>query len=241
MDNNAIPFLGGLIGFLLSIFLSFSYLTRIVQIHRAASLPTGENPAENVMEVAGNIVSEGRIIHSPLTQTPCALWHAEVLELRSSGEDSYWATIFDETSVHPFDVMDLQNGTGVYTIYPSGAELLLRTDMFQQSAIHVTLEPKIMKAVEKLPISPTGPFGLTKPLRLSEKIIKADEAVYILGKIKEEGGVRVILSSQDGSPFLISDQSQRATLAILYWRVIATAFLLTALGVFLAQFVVNNK
>lgn len=241
MDNIVILFLGGLAGLLFSFLESFPRIKRISQIHKTTSFSFDANPAENIGEVAGEVVSEGYHIHSPLSQTECVFWHAEVMELRSSGEDSYWEIILDETSVHPFDVLDIENGTGIYKVYPNGAELLLHTDLFKESAIHVTLEPNIMKAVEKLQIAPIGPNGLTKPLQIREQVIKADETVYIFGRIKEKSGTRVISSSQDGSPFLISDRSQRAVLASLYWRVIASVFIFTILGVLFAQLIANGK
>lgn len=241
MNNNTILVLGGLVGFLLGVIQSFPNIKRIVQIHRTASFSLDASSEENVREITGRAASGSYNIHSPLTQTPCVFWHAQIQEQRSSGENSYWETIFDETSIHPFNITDVENGTGTYTIYPSNAELLLRVDTFQGSEENVSLEPKIMKAIKQLPISPFGPLGLTKPLRMSEQMIKTDEMIYILGKLVDKGGVRVISSPQDGSPFLISDRSQHAVLAMLYWRVLVSAFLLACLGVFLAYFVIHQQ
>lgn len=239
MDNADFILLGGLAGLLFSFVLSWSSIKKIVQIHQYSLLSTAGTPGENIGELTG-IVEDERTIKSPLSQTACVFWHAEVLELISSGEDSYWETVFNETSVHSFDVFDIKTGKGKCRVYPIGAELLLHYDLYKEAGTHVTLEPTIMKTLSKLPISPVGNLGFTTPIRVSEQVIKAGETVYILGKIKEQDGAWDVSSAQDGSPFLISDRSQRAVLASLYWRITASALLFAAAGVFFARLFIGR-
>ena len=239
MGEFIVPLLGGFLGFLLGFAFSVPTIEKIVQTRRASANTTASNSDGKVMEITGKILSEARSLHSPLTRTACVLWHVEVLENKSSFENSRWITVFSETSAHPFDIDD---GIGIVRVYPQSAELILRDDFYRESGPFATsFEPELKGAVEKL-----VPFSLNNiehpiPLQLREQILKTDEMVSILGRIQEKDGGRVISASNDGSPFSISDGGRVTRLATLYWRLLSSIVLFTALGVFLARVVANSR
>jgi hypothetical protein len=235
MNNFITLFLGGLLGFIPGFALSIPDIKKLVRIHRTPAYSIDMIPDGKIVALTGKVLPESRSILSPLTQTTCVLWHAEVLESIHSGEVSRWETIFNETSIHPFDI---QSNTGILKVYPENAEVILRKDFYE---VGVTFKPALQAVIEKLQTPTRDPFEQTEPFQVHEQVVKAGETIYVLGRIKEKNGIQTISSSNDGSPFLISDRSQRALFGTFYWRVIARVFLLTSWGVLITLLVLSHK
>ncbi len=238
MGHFIILFLGGALGFLCGFAVSLPPLKKIVRILRTPSYSNNTIPDGKIVEITGRVRSEFCNLHSPLARTDCALWQVEVQEYVSGGEAGSWETIFTETSVHPFDVY---KGSTSLKVYPTDAELTLYTDFCKESGpLAGDFEPALQTAVDKLLSSLPFHRDFTRPLKVLERTVKADETIFILGRIKEQNGIRLISSSKDGFPFLISDRSQFILLSGLYLRIIVSIILLTALGVFLGRYVASQ-
>lgn len=203
---------GGIFGLLIGCALSLSHIKKIVRIHRTPARSINTVLAGEQVQVTGKIMSELRSIRSPLTQTACVLWRAEVLRLVPSGESSAWESIFSETSVHPFDIQD---GTGTMTIYPVDAELMLRTDSWYESGMLSSFPPEVDEALARLQISTKVSWGRVEKIRAYEQLVKADEKIYVMGRIEDKNGT-LIISSKDDFPVLISEQSRSRQLFTLY-------------------------
>lgn len=238
MGHFIILFLGGVVGFLFGFAVSLPHLKKILRILQTPLYSRHTISNGKIVQISGKVCSELRSLSSPLTRTDCALWQVEVQKYISGDESGSWETIFKETSAHPFEV---SNSSESLKVYPTDAELMLRTDFQKESGPLVgDFEPILQTAVDKLISSLTLRRDFTSPLKVFERTIKANETIFILGKIQEKSGVRYISSSKDGAPFLISDRNPYLLLGGLYLRVVVSISVLTALGVFLAQYVASE-
>jgi hypothetical protein len=213
MSQINILLLGGIFGLFLGCIFSRSHIKKIIRIHWTPSHSINTVPKGEQVQVTGRVRSELRSIRSPLTQTECVLWRAEVLRLVPSGETSAWESIFSETSVYPFEIED---GTGNIRIYPVDAELILRNDWYYESGLFGSFPPEAEAALARLHIPPERRWRQTEKIRAYEQLVKVDEKIYVMGRIKEQNGTPIISSSKDDFPIMISERSRSVQLLTLY-------------------------
>src|SRR5436190_22710252 len=101
-------------------FILLKPLAQIIRIRRVPTLPIAALPTTGQVEVIGR--AGGRVVPSPISDTPCVLWQVEVQEYRGSSHNRRWVTIRKQTSGQPIEIDD---GTGRIRAVLAGAELVL--------------------------------------------------------------------------------------------------------------------
>jgi hypothetical protein len=178
------------------------------------------------VEVIGR--AGGGVLPSPISETPCVLWHVEVQEYRGSGKNGRWVTILKQTSGPPVEIDD---GTGRIWAVPAGAKLILDDDLRAARGLFGTMTPQIEAALERMGIPLSGVFGVQRALRVRERLIAPGEQIFALGLAEEAAGQLRLCSTQD-APLILADRSERALLSSLYWQVGTSVFCaLVALGI----------
>jgi hypothetical protein len=145
---------------------------------RIRSLPLG------TVEIRGTATS-AEPIAAPLSGKPVAYYEVEVEEYRRRKNHSSWVTVHREASDEPFGVDD---GTGVITVLPDGAETHLPVD-FQHEAVRFSDLPSDLEAKLSSWNVRRGLFGGNR-LRLTERHVDLGSAVYVYGVAQEHPHLR---------------------------------------------------
>jgi len=126
-------------------------------------------------------------LSAPITGKPCFLYHTTVWQ-RRDGKKQEWEKVADETLHLPFFI---DESTIRLLIEPLGADLDLHCDFheeFQPSLFASSLNdvpPRISVFLSRHGIVPT------RRLRIEEKTVKRNDALFITGTLTENPGVQV--------------------------------------------------
>jgi hypothetical protein len=211
---NAIPML--LLVILVLIFIGSTLrhpLQQIRRLRRAAHGPIGTLPATGLVGVIGKV--SGEELRSPLTGTPCVLWHVVVERYHNKR----WRPVYQQAST---EAILLDDGTGRVQVTPQAAELLLADDLRQARGLLSQINPEIELKLEELGVETRdlwGKFGYQ--LRVFERYIMADEQFSALGYIARTTGQSVLRAMPD-TPLFLTDQNLDQVLRGLYRRVAST-------------------
>jgi len=126
-------------------------------------------------------------LRAPLTGLPCYYYRTLAWQLKQSGRDSHWEKVADETLYVPF-YLDDQSGKAL--VDPQGAELDLHRDF--QEEFHTSF-------FSTRPDVPSNAAGFLmrhgidtdKKLKLEEYSIKPKNALFVLGTLTPNPGIRV--------------------------------------------------
>ncbi len=205
---------------LVGLAISAPSLLKIFRVWRTPTTWISALPAEGPVEVMGKVGE--KTILSPITKTACAAYMLEVQQYKRSRNSAGWRTISKKRSQEPFDIDD---ETGVLQIDPSGADLMVSGESFDD-----TLDAEQRSALEDLGIKTTGFFGTEKTLRVIEHLVLPQQQIYAIGKIQPGFGKKVIAG--DGNvPLIVSDRSERDVLFTLYKRVGLNLLISVGVGV----------
>ena len=91
------------------------------------NIPTSKvrSMAVGLVELSGKAQAAKELLTSPFSMASCVYFQYRVQEQRSSGKNSYWATVASYQSPQLFY---LEDETGRVLAYPQGAELHLAID-----------------------------------------------------------------------------------------------------------------
>lgn len=216
------------IGLVLEIIFLSSYLKKIIRIYSIPTGPINKLPEKGQVEVVGKVIGKGE--HSPLKRTNCAFWQVEVQEATRRGNYHHkWETTYMFMSETPFEIND---GTGSIQIDPAGAYIALHNDLHRVGDYWNSLPGRIKEGLEKLGVSTVELFGSERSLRVFERVIKANDEVYVLGEIDNNDNSK-ILKSKNGSPIIIGDFSERVVLKKLYGYLAIHIFLIAFIVIWL--------
>ena len=234
LNNNLMILVAGAAGALVGLLVSHSQIRKIIRMVGTSTSEIGTLPLDTQVEIVGN-ADGNAVVHSPITKTPCVLWQIEVQELRRSGKNSHWVTVYSDKSTAPFDVQDV---SGRVLVQPGNRmELLLRTDESRSSGIFNALDEQTQAALSEAGINTKGLLNMNKRMRVYERYIEKGDQVYLLGMHVLQNGKRVM----DGNmPLTISDQSELALLGKFAWQVLLTALVGGVIGVMLYTFFINR-
>jgi hypothetical protein len=210
-------------------------LAQIIRIRRVPTLPIATLPTTGQVEVVGR--AGGRVVPSPISDTPCVLWQVEVQEYRGSGKNGRWVTILKQISGPPVEIDD---GTGRIWAVPAGAELVLDDDLQATRGLFGTMTPQIEAALERMGIPLRGVFGVRRVLRVRERLIAPGEQIFALGLAEEAAGQLRLCSTQD-APLILADRSERALLNSLYWQVGTSVFFALAALAIIGWFMAGGR
>jgi hypothetical protein len=137
--------------------------------------------AVGLVEVNGTATGPNTV-HAPITGEPCFLYHTIAWRQSDSKKDD-WDMVADETLHLPFFIDD---STGQLLIEPLGADLDLHTNFREEYDAS-----SFSSNLANLP---------SRPVRIEERVIKPEDALFITGTIMENPGVQVRpLSSRSDS------------------------------------------
>ncbi len=149
---------------------------------------------------------------APITGKPCFLYQTTVWQQRHANKDE-WEKIADETLHLPFF---LEDSTGQLLIEPLGADLDLLRDFRQEYAASLlssdfsgqdAVLPRVSVFLLRHGIAPA------RVLRIEERVIKPNDALFVTGTLMENPGVQVRPLSPHGhttpkpAPSKLSEQS----------------------------------
>jgi len=126
-------------------------------------------------------------VPAPITGKPCFLYHTTAWQQRDGKKDE-WAKVADETLHLPFFIDD---STGQLLIEPLGADLDLHRDFREEYAASFfssnlnDVPPRVGVFLSRHGVVPA------RSLRIEERLIKPDDALFIAGTLMENPGVQV--------------------------------------------------
>jgi hypothetical protein len=151
------------------------------------STPTSKirSAALGLVEVNGVVVGP-YTIPAPITGAPCFLYHTTAWQQREN-KKSEWEKVADETLHLPFFIDD---STGQLLIEPLGADLDLHRDFREEYGASFffsqdDVPPRVSVFLSRHGIVPA------RRLRIEERTIKPEDAMFIAGTLTENPGVQV--------------------------------------------------
>lgn len=151
------------------------------------STPTSRirSAALGLVEVNG-VVAGPYTMPAPITGKPCFLYRTTAWQQRGNKKDE-WAKVADETLHLPFF---LDDSTGQLLIEPLGADLDLHRDFHEEYGTSFfssqdDVPPRVSVFLSRHGIVPA------RRLRIEERSIKPDDAIFIAGTLAENPGVEV--------------------------------------------------
>lgn len=151
------------------------------------STPTSKirSAALGLVEVNG-VVTGPYTMPAPITGNPCFLYHTTAWQQREN-KQSDWEKVADETLHLPFFIDD---STGQLLIEPLGADLDLRRDFREEYGASFffsqdDVPPRVSVFLSRHGIVPS------RRVRIEERSIKPEDAMFIAGTLTENPGVQV--------------------------------------------------
>jgi E3 Ubiquitin ligase len=143
-----------------------------------------------LVEVNG-VATGPNTISAPITGKPCYLYRTTAWQQRKAGSHE-WKKIADETLHLPFFIED---ATGRLLIEPLGADLDLQSEFHEEYDPSLFLKehnvpPPITRFLARHGVSPA------RRIRVEERCIRPESAVFIAGTITENPGIEVRPVSQ---------------------------------------------
>jgi hypothetical protein len=188
---SSIAIAGGLYFF----FLGFRLLAR-KRLLLATPTSKIRSAALGLVEING-VAAGPYTMPAPITGKPCFLYHTTAWR-RREGKKQEWEKVVDETLHLPFFVDDL---TGKMLVEPLGADLDLVRDFHEEytasffSSNLNEVPPRVSVFLSRHGIAPAH------RMRIEERSIKPEDALFIAGTLMENPGVEVrSLSPQTVSP-----------------------------------------
>ncbi|MBN1544008.1 hypothetical protein JW898_00945 [Candidatus Woesearchaeota archaeon] len=145
------------------------------------NMPTSKirSLAMGLCEIYGEVVpAEKKVLKSPLTGKDCVYYKYTVEEKRSSGKNSYWATIKAGVDMVHFFVKD---NTGSVLVDPKGANVDIPVDYTFNSGIAGRTPLPVLDFLKKNGLTNRTLFGFNKQMRYTEYYIAPNDKLYILG------------------------------------------------------------
>ncbi len=141
--------------------------------------------ALGLVEVNG-VVAGPYTMPAPITGQPCFLYHTTAWQQRGGKKDE-WEKVADETLHLPFFIDD---STGQLLIEPLGADLDLHRDFREEYGASFfssqdDVPPRVSVFLSRHGIVPA------RRLRIEERSIKPEDALFIAGTLTENPGVQV--------------------------------------------------
>jgi hypothetical protein len=221
---------GGFIGLLVS----YKEIGKFVRVIGTGKSEIGALMADEQVEIVGN-ADGGSVLQSPVTKQACVLWQIQVDELRRSGRNSRWVTVYNDRSTMPFDMYD---ASGRVRVQPgTQTELWLRDDQKQTSGFFSGLDEQTQALLQELNITTKGLLNMNKRMRVYERYIEKGDQVFLLGRVALQNGMKTM----DGNlPMILSDRSELALLGKYAGQVLLNSLLGAFFACMIYFFVINR-
>jgi len=149
--------------------------------------PISQAPGNAHVEVKGRIVPGPQgVLQAPFSGRHAVWARITVLEHRSSGRNSYWATILKETDQREFFVDD---GSGqMAKVIPQGADVMLDAHNVASSGTFSDASPHLQAFLASRGHSTTSWLGFNKSMRYTEELLVPNDPLYALGPSRRDPG-----------------------------------------------------
>jgi len=224
-------FFAAIFGLGLGIFSFIMGLKKLFLKRMIENIPTSKarSVAMGLVEVYGEVVPI-KILKSPFSGKDCVYYKYQIEELRSSGKNSYWATIRKEEKSTPFRLRD---ETGEILVDCTGANSDIKLDNRFESGIGHKPPNQVYDFLDRNGIAYKGLLGIGKHMRYTEWFIEPKEKVYVMGTASDNPNVKltakgmenvIIRKGQNEGTFYVSDKSEKDILSSLGWKVMLGVF-----------------
>lgn len=162
-------------------------IKRRARIINTPTSPIAHAPGNGLVEIKGRIApSEEGIVQAPFSGRHGVWVRILVEERRSSGRNTYWATVLNESDARTFLVDD---GSGqVARVHPAGANVILERTNVASSGTFNDAPPHLQGFLASRGISTTGLFGFNKAMRYQEELLSPGDPLYALGPSRRVPG-----------------------------------------------------
>lgn len=192
--------------------------------------PIAQAPGNGPVEIKGRIVpGEQGVLQTPFSGRHAVWCRVTVLEHRSSGRSSYWATIINEVDQREFFVDD---GSGQSAkIRPLGAEVILDSQNVASSGTFNDPPQHVVAFLASRGHSAQSFFGFNKGMRYQEEVLAPGDPLYALGPSHREAGppvndgYRMVPGSQlvlaagagEANELILTNKSEEQLVSRLLW------------------------
>lgn len=246
------PFLifGGIL-FFIGVIVALIGLKNFRRRQRIIATPTSavaQAPGNAPVEIKGRIVpGEQGVLQAPFSGRHAVWCRITVLEHRSSGRSSYWATILKEIDQREFFVDD---GSGqLAKVLPHGADVLLDAQQVGSSGTFNDASPHLQAFLASRGHSTTSWLGFNKSMRYTEEVLVPNDPLYALGPSRRDpgppvnDGYRMSPSSQlvlfagqgEQHELILTNKSEEQLVSNLMWGVVGGG-IMAILGALLGAF-----
>lgn len=214
-------------GFFAGLFMFYSGFQTFRRRQLIENTPTSNvrSIAMGLVEVYGEIVAKrSEALKSPFLNKSCVYYKYIIQEYKSSGKSGHWATIRSGNEGVPFLLKD---ETGSVLVNPKNCEADIPWKYSFSTGLGKSIPEYTIRFLEKQGVKHTGLFGLGKSLRFSEWYIpitkgtklfvlgNAGDNPYVEDATSQMGHEDVMISKKRGSPFIISNKSEKKLLSNL--------------------------
>jgi len=232
----ALLIFGGILA-LIGIIVTLVNIKNIRRRSRILKTPTSaivQAPGNGLVEIKGRIApSEEGIVQAPFSGRHAVWVRIVVEERRSSGRNTYWATVINESDGRTFMVDD---GSGqVARVYPAGANVMLERSNVASSGTFNDAPPHLQGFLASRGVSTTGLFGFNKAMRYQEEVLAPGDAVYALGPSRRVAGPpmpdgyrmgpssQLVMYAERGAEgeLLLTNKSEEQLVSKLLWGFLA--------------------
>lgn len=180
-------------------------------------MPTSliRSASQGFIELIGLAKVKGEYLTGPLTASPCLWWNYCIEQYKSTGKSRNWVTIESGTSEQAFYIDD---ATGLCIVMPKGADLTARHAIMWQGRQRHPLGSAFEKqSASTLGRLLTAGIGLGKKYRYTERLIKENDPLYILGHFtSDSSGQRTLSVEKMAGDILRSWKQDFASLLTSY-------------------------
>lgn len=175
-----------LIGAIIAI-VGIKNMKRRSRIIQTPTSPIVNAPGGGAVEIKGRIVpTEQGVLQAPFSGRYGVWVRIVVQERRSSGRNSYWATVVNETDFRHFMVDD---GSGqMARVIPTAANVVLEKQNVASSGTFNDPPPHLHGFLASRGVSTSTFLGFNKSMRYEEELLAPGDPVFALGPSRREAG-----------------------------------------------------
>lgn len=182
---------------------------------------TGRTPISELR--SGFHMARGRVrggrqsFAGPISGKDCVYYRFTVEEHKKRGKSSQWVTVVSRTHSSAFDIED---ESGVASVNPKDAEVLLELDHHFSSGMLSSLPEPVARTLEHEFGTKTKGWLFNKKLRVKETVLEPGDEVHVVGQVafgrdgpSFEGKGELFVVSDKGAAAIV----ERETWAALGW------------------------
>lgn len=183
-------FMIGTIAVVIGVVIALTNLKNVRRRKRILDMPTlpiAQAAGNGLVEIKGRVVAgEEGVLQAPFSGRHGVWVRVVVQELRSSGRNSYWATLVEETEFRPFYVED--GSAQRARVMPAGANMILDQQTVGNSGTFNDPPPHVVQFLSLRGLSTTSWLGFNRRIRYDEQVLCPNDPLYALGPSAREPG-----------------------------------------------------